>query len=78
MNITPMQYVDSLRMEIARRLLTTTTQSLRQIVEQCGYLDESNFARKFKKQEGITPMNYRKTHWKSEDEHIQSLTKYQN
>lgn len=78
MNITPMQYVDSLRMEIARRLLTTTTQSLRQIVEQCGYLDESNFARKFKKQEGITPMNYRKTHWKSEDEHIQSLAKYQN
>lgn len=71
MNITPMQYVDSLRMEIARRLLTTTTQSLRQIVEQCGYLDESNFVRKFKKQEGITPMNYRKTYWKSGENTIQ-------
>lgn len=64
MNMTPMQYVDSLRMNIARELLTTTTQTLRQIVEQCGYLDESNFARKFKKLEGITPMNYRKTYWK--------------
>lgn len=66
MNMTPMQYVDSLRMDIARRLLTTTTQSLRQIVEQCGYLDESNFARKFKKLEGITPMNYRKMNWKEQ------------
>lgn len=64
MNVTPMQYVDALRMDIARRLLTTTTQSLREIVEQCGYLDESNFARKFKKIEGITPMNYRKINWK--------------
>lgn len=71
MNVTPMQYVDSLRMEIARKLLITTTQSLRQIVEQCGYLDESNFVRKFKKQEGITPMNYRKTYWKSEEMPIQ-------
>lgn len=64
MDVTPMQYVDSLRMDIARRLLTTTTQSLREIVEQCGYLNESNFARKFKKLEGITPMNYRKINWK--------------
>lgn len=65
MRVTPMQYVDSLRMDIARNLLTTTTYSLRQIVEQCGYLDESNFARKFKKMEGVTPMNYRKLNWKS-------------
>ena len=65
MRVTPMQYVDSLRMDIARNLLTTTTYSLRQIVEQCGYLDESNFARKFKKLEGITPMSYRKLNWKS-------------
>lgn len=65
MEMTPMQYVDSLRMDIARKLLTSTNQSLRQIVEQCGYLDESNFARKFKKIEGITPMNYRKLNWKT-------------
>ena len=64
MDMTPMQYVDSLRMDIARNLLITTSYSLRQIVEQCGYLDESNFARKFKKIEGITPMNYRKLNWK--------------
>lgn len=62
--VTPMQYVDALRMGIAKRMLTTTNSCLRKIVEACGYLDESNFARKFKKQEGITPMNYRRTHWK--------------
>lgn len=71
MDMTPMQYVDSLRMSIARTLLTTTTQSLRQIVEQCGYLDESNFARKFKKMEGITPMSYRKLNWKNDIADIQ-------
>lgn len=63
MGVTPMQYVDTLRMDIARRLLTTTGCTLREVVEQCGYLDESNFARKFKKQEGMTPMNYRKENW---------------
>lgn len=60
MSTTPMQYVDSLRMDIARNLLITTNMSLREIIEQCGYLDESNFVRKFKRIEGITPMNYRK------------------
>ena len=63
MGATPMQYVDTLRMDIARRLLTTTGCTLREVVEQCGYLDESNFARKFKKQEGMTPMSYRRENW---------------
>lgn len=63
MAVTPMQYVDTLRMDIAKHLLSTTGCTLRQIVGQCGYLDESNFARKFKKLEGVTPMSYRKMHW---------------
>lgn len=64
MGATPMQYVDTLRMDIAKSLLTTTGCTLREVVEQCGYLDESNFARKFKKQEGMTPMSYRRENWR--------------
>lgn len=75
MGVTPMQYVDTLRMDIAKRLLTTTGCTLREVVEQCGYLDESNFARKFKKQEGMTPMNYRKEHWQdAKEENLQKMT----
>jgi len=57
---TPMQYVDMRRMEIAKNLLINSNLNLKQIVEQSGYIDESNFIRKFKKAENVTPMNYRK------------------
>ena len=58
--ISPMKQVDNRRMEKAKELLRTTKMTLRQIVEECGYIDESNFARKFKKQEGLTPIAYRR------------------
>lgn len=59
---TPMQYVDMRRMENAKNLLINSNLNLKQIVEQSGYIDESNFIRKFKKIENITPMNFRKKH----------------
>ncbi len=70
MGITPMLYVDTLRMDIAKRLLATTGYTLREIVGRCGYLDTSNFARKFKKQEGMTPMNYRREHCQEVEESV--------
>lgn len=54
------QYIDTLRMNEAKRLLKTTRSTLREILDQTGYIDESSFIRKFKKREGTTPMNYRK------------------
>jgi AraC-like DNA-binding protein len=55
----PTQYLDALRMEEARELLKTTRQNLKEIVDKVGYVNETNFIRKFKKLEGMTPMQYR-------------------
>ena len=54
-----MQYIDQKRFEESKRLLTTTTLPIKNIVGQVGYTDEANFSRKFKKYEGVTPTQYR-------------------
>ncbi|WP_165972132.1 helix-turn-helix domain-containing protein [Paenibacillus piri] len=58
---TQKQHIDRLRMNEAKKLLIVSELTVKQIVEQVGYVDETNFIRKFKKLEGITPMQYRKT-----------------
>ena len=57
----PMQYVDLKRMKFAKDLLINSNDPLKLIVEKSGYVDESNFIRKFKKVEGVTPIKYRHT-----------------
>lgn len=53
------QYIDRLRLDKSRDLLKNTDLTLSQIVKQIGYGDETNFIRKFKKCEGVTPIQYR-------------------
>lgn len=55
-----MRYVDMQRMEYAKKLLRETGDSLNEIVAKSGYIDSSNFIRKFKKDICMTPINYRK------------------
>ncbi|MNJ62772.1 DNA-binding transcriptional regulator AraC [compost metagenome] len=47
-------------MEEVKRLLINTSAPLKEIIEQVGYLDAPNFIRKFKKETGVTPGQYRK------------------
>ncbi|GIP35000.1 helix-turn-helix domain-containing protein [Paenibacillus sp. J2TS4] len=54
-----MRYVDQIRMNEAKLLLKTTDLNLGQIIERVGYVDLTNFIRKFKKLEGVTPIQYR-------------------
>jgi len=54
------QYIWQRRMEEVKRLLITTSAPLKEIIEQVGYLDTPNFIRKFKKETGVTPGQYRK------------------
>ncbi|WP_240968216.1 helix-turn-helix domain-containing protein [Paenibacillus aquistagni] len=54
------QYVWHLRMNEVIRLITTTDQPLKDIITQVGYHDAPNFIRKFKKEMGVTPGQYRK------------------
>jgi len=62
MGCTPMVYVENARMDIAKEMLKTTDKSLDEILDGTGYIDKSNFIRKFKKREGLTPMGYRKSY----------------
>lgn len=54
-----MRYIDMLRMEKAKQLLRGTDKTLKDIMDEVGYVDSTNFIRKFKKSEGVTPIQYR-------------------
>lgn len=57
--MSPGQYLQKLRMEMACKLLTTTRMSVKQILLEVGYSDKGLFARHFKKAQGLTPSEYR-------------------
>ncbi|MVO18692.1 AraC family transcriptional regulator [Parasedimentitalea huanghaiensis] len=61
MMMTPMQYVTSWRMEIAKKLLSSPATSLMDAAEGAGYSTDSAFARVFKKETGQTPAGFRKS-----------------
>ncbi|MBR2615886.1 MAG: helix-turn-helix transcriptional regulator [Clostridia bacterium] len=60
-----MDYLFSCRMAVAKRLLATTSLSVGQIVERCGFSDSSNFSRSFKRQTTLSPTEFRR-HYRSE------------
>lgn len=53
-------YLQNLRMNEFKRRLVNTNLPIKQLVFEVGYIDVSNFTRKFKKQMGVTPSEYRK------------------
>lgn len=53
--LTPLNYMLRLRLEIAIRLLTTTSKSIKEIAYEAGYNNEYYFYRQFKKQYGYSP-----------------------
>ena len=54
------QYIWQKRMDEVMRLLLQTDEPLKEIITRVGYLDTPNFIRKFKKETGLTPGQYRK------------------
>lgn len=53
-------YLSQLRLAYIQDNLKTTTKPIKQIIEEAGYYDASNFTRKFKTLTGLTPSDYRK------------------
>lgn len=49
-----------MRMRRACTLLKETDLRIQDILVACGYVDKTNFMRKFKSQYGMTPMEYRR------------------
>ncbi len=56
---TPLDYVQSLRIEEAKQMLETTNDAIDDIASQVGYDEPNSFRRLFKKTTGITPNKYR-------------------
>lgn len=57
MGMTPMAYLTERRMQKAHSLLTDQAYLgyVKEIIAQCGFSDESNFTRLFKRRFGMTP-----------------------
>lgn len=59
MGMSPLQFVSIRRVEAAKRLLRTTSESLAEISIICGFASQSHFTTVFKKVTGTTPAAYR-------------------
>ncbi len=66
MGINFVQYIWQKRMMAVMNDLTSTNDSLKDIIQRVGYLDTPNFIRKFKKETGLTPGQYRKLYSQAE------------
>lgn len=60
LHMTPNQYLRSVRVQVAQRLLTTTMQPISRIAYDVGYTDQSHLTKRFKEATGMTPAAYRK------------------
>ncbi len=56
----PMEYLQACRLSEAKRELAQGNRSIREIVDLCGFGDESNFSRTFRQRVGVTPTQFRK------------------
>ena len=57
--ISVIRYLNNCRMNEAKRLLISTDKSVKEIVEKCGFSDETNFCRTFRKLTSKTPTAFR-------------------
>lgn len=57
---TPRAYLQTVRIEAAKKLLESSTLSPEQVVTKVGYEDLSSFTRLFKQHTGLSPSQYRK------------------
>jgi two-component system, response regulator YesN len=56
-------YVSSVRIKVAKRLIKNSELSLKEISNEIGYVDPNYFTRVFKKYEGMTPSEYRSDYY---------------
>ena len=58
-NMTPAQYLKSLRMQRAKQLIDSTFLNTKEIMQRVGMKDESHFVREFKRIYGLPPGSYK-------------------
>ena len=62
-HISPIKFINNLRIKKAKELLTTTSMKISEISEICGFENQYYFAKKFKSDTHLTPSNYRKLYY---------------
>ena len=60
LNISPIRYVNLLRLEKAKSMLISSDYTLEEIAFSTGFVDPYYFSRVFKKEYGVSPSSYRK------------------
>lgn len=55
----PTRYITLARVNAARAMLAQGAESLGEVAHRCGFYDQSQFSRLFKRETGITPKEYR-------------------
>ena len=58
--VSPMQYLQTLRFNLAETILMSEDVSIKEISERCGYASQFYFSRIFKARTGFSPSEYRK------------------
>jgi AraC family transcriptional regulator len=56
--LTPMKYLESRRIEFARKLIRENNMSMAEIAVAVGFVDQSHFAKRFRRHAGCTPGQY--------------------
>jgi transcriptional regulator GlxA family with amidase domain len=59
-NNTPLEYIQRVRVEAAKKKLESSTLTVQQAMYASGYSDDKSFRNLFKKYSGLTPVEYRK------------------
>ena len=59
LNTTPIQYINTTRINLAKELMMTTNLNITEIAMQTGFKSVYYFSRYFKEKEGTTPIEYK-------------------
>ncbi len=66
MDVTPIRYLEGIRIHRANILLRNTDLSIHEVAESVGYLSPQTFSRAFRRSVGLSPRAFRKR-WRSEE-----------
>lgn len=67
LNTTPTEYIRQYRIEKGCQLLVQTNKSIAEISQECG-MNCSYFSRRIREETGLTPLAYRRTHYRNQAE----------
>lgn len=74
----PLKYLQDVRMQKARAMLTRTTLSVKEIIYNVGLHDRSHFSREFKRLHGLTPKEFIAQHRAYNETHASRLRRAAN